>query len=206
LAQIFDIHPENPQLRLIRQAVEILRRGGVIIYPTDSAYALGCHIQDKAALQRIIRIRQLDDKHNFTLMCRDLSELATYARVNNTDYRLLKAFTPNAYTFILRATSEVPRLMLHPKRKTIGIRVPGHPVVSALLEELNEPLLSTTLILPGESEPMPEIQDIRDTLGKQVDLIIDSGFCGMEATTVVNLVDDVPVVVRRGKADPAPFE
>jgi tRNA threonylcarbamoyl adenosine modification protein (Sua5/YciO/YrdC/YwlC family) len=205
MSQIFEIHPENPQLRLIRQAVEILRRGGVIIYPTDSAYALGCHIQDKAALQRIIRLRQLNDKHNFTLVCRDLSELATYARVNNSDYRLLKAFTPGAYTFILRATSEVPRLMLHPKRKTIGIRVPDHPVVSALLAELSEPLLSSSLILPGETEPMADIDTIRDTLAKQVDLIIDSGFCGLEATTVVSLVEGVPEVLREGKADPEPF-
>jgi tRNA threonylcarbamoyl adenosine modification protein (Sua5/YciO/YrdC/YwlC family) len=205
MSQIFEIHPENPQLRLIRQAVEILRRGGVIIYPTDSAYALGCHIQDKAALQRIIRLRQLNDKHNFTLVCRDLSELATYARVNNSDYRLLKAFTPGAYTFILRATSEVPRLMLHPKRKTIGIRVPDHTLVSALLAELNEPLLSSSLILPGETEPMADIDTIRDTLAKQVDLIIDSGFCGLEATTVVSLVDGVPEVLREGKADPEPF-
>jgi tRNA threonylcarbamoyl adenosine modification protein (Sua5/YciO/YrdC/YwlC family) len=205
MSQIFEIHPENPQLRLIRQAAEILRRGGVIIYPTDSAYALGCHIQDKAALQRIIRLRQLNDKHNFTLVCRDLSELATYARVNNSDYRLLKAFTPGAYTFILRATSEVPRLMLHPKRKTIGIRVPDHPVVSALLAELNEPLLSSSLILPGETEPMADIDTIRDTLAKQVDLIIDSGFCGLEATTVVSLVDGVPEVLREGKADPELF-
>ncbi len=205
MSQIFEIHPENPQPRLIRQAVEILRRGGVIIYPTDSAYALGCHIQDKAALQRIIRLRQLNDKHNFTLVCRDLSELATYARVNNSDYRLLKAFTPGAYTFILRATSEVPRLMLHPKRKTIGIRVPDHPVVSALLAELNEPLLSSSLILPGETEPMADIDTIRDTLAKQVDLIIDSGFCGLEATTVVSLVEGVPEVLREGKADPEPF-
>jgi len=206
VSQVFEIHPQNPQLRLVRQAVEVLRRGGVIIYPTDSAYALGCHIQDKAALQRIIRLRQLDDKHNFTLVCRDLSELATYARVNNTDYRLLKAFTPGAYTFIMRATSEVPRLMLHPKRKTIGIRVPDHPVVSALLGELDEPLLSSTLILPGESEPMADIEDIRDTLARQVDLVIDSGFCGLEPTTVVSLVEGVPEVLRRGKADPAPFE
>jgi len=206
VSQVFEIHPQNPQLRLVRQAVEVLRRGGVIIYPTDSAYALGCHIQDKAALQRIIRLRQLDDKHNFTLVCRDLSELATYARVNNTDYRLLKAFTPGAYTFILRATSEVPRLMLHPKRKTIGIRVPDHPVVSALLGELDEPLLSSTLILPRESEPMADIEDIRDTLARQVDLVIDSGFCGLEPTTVVSLVEGVPEVLRRGKADPAPFE
>ncbi len=205
MAQVFEIHPENPQPRLIRQAVEILRRGGVIIYPTDSAYALGCHIQDKAALQRIIRIRQLNDNHNFTLVCRDLSELATYARVNNSDYRLLKAFTPGAYTFILRATSEVPRLMLHPKRKSVGIRVPNHPVVSALLAELDEPLLSSSLILPGETEPLADIDDIRDILAKQVDLIINSGFCGLEATTVVSLVEGVPQVLREGKADPEPF-
>jgi tRNA threonylcarbamoyl adenosine modification protein (Sua5/YciO/YrdC/YwlC family) len=206
LTLVLDIHPKNPQLRLIHQAVDVLRDGGVIIYPTDSAYALGCHLQDKAALQRIIRIRQLDKRHNFTLVCRDLSELATYARVNNTHYRLLKAFTPDAYTFILRATSEVPRLMLHPKRKTIGIRVPDHPVVSSLLGELNEPLLSSTLILPGENEPMADVGEIRETLAKQVDLILDSGFCGMEATTVISLVDDVPEVLRRGKADPSPFE
>ncbi|MDG2176939.1 MAG: L-threonylcarbamoyladenylate synthase [Gammaproteobacteria bacterium] len=206
MTQVLDIHPQNPQLRLILQAVDVLRGGGVIIYPTDSAYALGCHLQDKAALQRIIRIRQLDKRHNFTLVCRDLSELATYARVNNTHYRLLKAFTPDAYTFILRATSEVPRLMLHPKRKTIGIRVPDHPVVSALLGALNEPMLSSTLILPGESEPMADVGEIRETLAKQVDLILDSGFCGMEATTVISLVDDVPEVLRRGKADPTPFE
>jgi tRNA threonylcarbamoyl adenosine modification protein (Sua5/YciO/YrdC/YwlC family) len=205
LSQIFEIHPDNPQLLLIRQAVDILKRGGVIIYPTDSAYALGCHIQDKASLQRIIRIRQLDSKHNFTLVCRDLSELATYARVNNTDYRLLKAFTPDAYTFILRATSEVPRLMLHPKRKTIGIRVPGHPVVSALLKELNEPLLSSTLTLPGASLPMDDIDEIKDVMGKQVDLIIDSGFCGLEPTTVVSLVEGVPQVLREGKASPDAF-
>ena len=206
MTKILDIHPQNPQLRLIHQAVDVLRDGGVIIYPTDSAYALGCLLQDKAALQRIIRIRQLDKKHNFTLVCRDLSELATYARVNNTHYRLLKAFTPDAYTFILQATSEVPRLMLHPKRKTIGIRVPDHPVVSALLGELNEPLLSSTLILPGENEPMADVGEIRETLIKQVDLILDSGFCGLEATTVVSLVDDAPEVLRRGKADPSPFE
>ena len=183
----------------------ILKRGGVIIYPTDSAYALGCHIQDKASLQRIIRIRQLSVKHNFTLVCRDLSELATYARVNNSDYRLLKTYTPGAYTFILQATSEVPRLMLHPKRKTIGIRVPDHPVVSALLKELDEPLLSTTLILPEATMPMSDIDEIRDVMGKQVDLIIDSGFCGLEATTVVSLVDGAPQLLRKGKADPDPF-
>ncbi len=206
LTRILEIHAENPQLRLVRQAVDVLRQGGVIIYPTDSAYALGCHLQDKAALQRITRIRQLDKNHNFTLMCRDLSELATYARVSNTDYRLLKAFTPDAYTFILRATSEVPRLMLHPKRKTIGIRVPDHPVVTSLLGELNEPILSSTLIMPGETDPVGDIEHVRDSLANKVDLIIDSGFCGFEATTVVSLEDEAPEVLRIGKADPAPFE
>jgi tRNA threonylcarbamoyl adenosine modification protein (Sua5/YciO/YrdC/YwlC family) len=206
LTRILEIHAENPQLRLVRQAVDVLRQGGVIIYPTDSAYALGCHLQDKAALQRITRIRQLDKNHNFTLMCRDLSELATYARVSNTDYRLLKAFTPDAYTFILRATSEVPRLMLHPKRKTIGIRVPDHPVVTSLLGELNEPILSSTLIMPGETDPVGDIEHVRDSLANKVDLIIDSGFCGFEATTVVSLEDEAPEVLRIGKADPDPFE
>ena len=206
MTRILEIHAENPQLRLVRQAVDVLRQGGVIIYPTDSAYALGCHLQDKAALQRITRIRQLGKNHNFTLMCRDLSELATYARVSNTDYRLLKAFTPDAYTFILRATSEVPRLMLHPKRKTIGIRVPDHPVVTSLLGELNEPILSSTLIMPGETDPVGDIEHVRDSLAKNVDLIIDSGFCGFEATTVVSLEDAAPEVLRIGKADPAPFE
>jgi tRNA threonylcarbamoyl adenosine modification protein (Sua5/YciO/YrdC/YwlC family) len=206
LTRILEIHAENPQLRLVRQAVDVLRQGGVIIYPTDSAYALGCHLQDKAALQRITRIRQLDKNHNFTLMCRDLSELATYARVSNTDYRLLKAFTPDAYTFILRATSEVPRLMLHPKRKTIGIRVPDHPVVTSLLGELNEPILSSTLIMPGETDPVGDIEHVRNSLANKVDLIIDSGFCGFEATTVVSLEDEAPEVLRIGKADPDPFE
>ena len=206
MTRILEIHAENPQLRLVRQAVDVLRQGGVIIYPTDSAYALGCHLQDKAALQRITRIRQLDKNHNFTLMCRDLSELATYARVSNTDYRLLKAFTPDAYTFILRATSEVPRLMLHPKRKTIGIRVPDHPVVTSLLGELNEPILSSTLIMPGETDPVGDIEHVRDSLANKVDLIIDSGFCGFEATTVVSLEDEAPEVLRIGKADSAPFE
>lgn len=205
MAQFLQIHPESPQARLVRQAVDILKAGGVIIYPTDSAYALGCTLGNKAALQRISRIRQLDTKHNFTLVCRDLSELARYAKVNNTVYRLLKANTPGAFTFILRATSEVPRLMMHPKRKTIGIRVPDHPVVSALLAELDEPLLSSSLILPGEHEPPSDIEDIREELGHAVDLIIDSGFCGLQATTVVDLVEGVPEVLRTGKADPAPF-
>ena len=165
MSQLLEIHAENPQLRLIRQAVEILRAGGVMIYPTDSAYALGCRIGNKAALQKISRIRQFDANHNFTLVCRDLSEIAVYARVDNSAYRLLKAYTPGAYTFILKATSELPRLLMHPKRKTIGIRIPDHPVVASLLGELNEPILSSTLIMPGEQVPPYEIDNIKDELG-----------------------------------------
>lgn len=205
MGQYFKIHPRNPEKRLINNAVEILMRGGVIIYPTDSAYALGCQIGNKTALQKIRRIRELDFSHNFTLVCRDLSELATYARVDNTTYRLLKAFTPAAYTFILKATTEVPRLLMHPKRKTIGIRVPNHPVVTALLNEMNEPILSSTLILPGEEEPPADIEEIRDELGHAVDLIIDSGFCGVVPTTVIDLVAGTPVVLRQGKADAGVF-
>ena len=206
MSQILNIHAENPQLRLIKQAVEIIKAAGIMIYPTDSAYALGCRIGNKAALQQISRIRQLDSKHNFTLVCRDLSEFAVYARVDNSAYRLLKAYTPGAYTFILRATSEVPRLLMHPKRKTIGIRIPDHPVVEALLSELNEPILSSTLIMPGAQNPPYEINDIKDDLVHAVDLIIDSGFCGLEATTVVDLVDGSPRLLRAGKADATPFQ
>lgn len=205
MARTLVIHPENPQLRLIRQAVECLREGGVIIYPTDSAYALGCTVGNKAAMQAIVRIRQVDSRHNFTLVCRDLSEIANYARVDNSCYRLLKAYTPAAYTFIFKATSEVPRLLQHPKRKTIGIRVPGHPVVAALLGELNQPIVSSSLIMPGETEPLFDVDDMVARLGKQVDLIIDSGFCGMEATTVVDMEEGVPRILRHGKGDPAPF-
>jgi tRNA threonylcarbamoyl adenosine modification protein (Sua5/YciO/YrdC/YwlC family) len=205
MGQFFEIHPINPESRLINKAVEILKNGGVIIYPTDSAYALGCRIGNKTALQRIRRIRELDSSHNFTLMCRDLSELATYARIENSAYRLLKAFTPGAYTFILKATSEVPRLLMHPKRKTIGIRVPNHPVVSCLLTKMDEPILSSTLILPGEVDPPTDIDEIRNELANVVDLIIDSGFCGLEATTVIDLVDGTPEVLREGKADATPF-
>lgn len=205
MAQFLTIHPQNPELRLIRKAVEVVKKGGVIIYPTDSAYALGCRIGDKAALQRITKIRRLDSKHNFTLVCRDLSELAIYARVDNAAYRLLKAYTPDAFTFILKATSEVPRLLMHPKRKTIGIRVPDHPAVSLLLEELGEPILSSTLILPGEEEPPIDIDEIRDELGHAVDMILDCGFCGLEPTTVIDLVDGAPKLLRQGKADPSPF-
>ncbi len=206
MSQFFQIHPETPQARLIRQAVDIIRGGGVVVYPTDSAYALGCHIGDKQALDRIRRIRKLDDKHNFTLVCRDLSEIATYARVDNTAYRLLRHATPGPYTFILRATSEVPRRLMHAKRKTVGLRVPAHPVAEALLADLGEPLMSVTLIMPGDEYPLIDPYDIRETLEHHVDLVIDGGFCGMEATTVVDLADDVPVVLRRGKGDPEPFE
>lgn len=205
MSQFFQIHPDNPQARLIRQAVDIIRNGGVVVYPTDSAYALGCHIGDKAALDRIRRIRKLDDKHNFTLVCRDLSEIATYAKVNNAVYRQLRATTPGPYTFILLATSEVPKRLLHPKRKTVGLRVPDNAITAALLEDLGEPLMSVTLIMPGEDLPLIDPYDIRQTLEHDVDLVIDGGYCGMEPTTVVDLVDDVPVIVREGKGDVALF-
>lgn len=205
MSQYFYIHPDNPQARLVKQAVALVREGGVIAYPTDSAYALGCHIGDKPALERIIRIRELDDRHNFTLLCRDLSEIATYAKVDNATYRLLKAHTPGAYTFILTATSEVPRRILHPKRKTIGIRVPDHAICQALLGELNEPLLTTTLQLPGESDPLNDPEDIRERVGSRLDLIIDGGYGSLEPTTVVDLSGDDPVVLREGRGDPAPF-
>lgn len=205
MTRVLEIHPDNPQLRLVKQVVACVRDGGVIVYPTDSAYALGCMVGNKAALEAIVRIRQVDKGHNFTLVCRDLSEIATYARVDNSSYRLLRAHTPAPYTFILKATSEVPRLMQHPKRKTIGIRVPAHPVVAAILGELDEPLLSSSLIMPGETEPLFEIEDIRERLAHQVDLIVDSGFCGREATTVVDLEEGSPRILRIGKGDPAPF-
>ena len=184
----------------------MIRSGAVVVYPTDSAYALGCHIGDKKALDRLRRIRRVDDKHNFTLVCRDLSEIATYAKVSNTVYRLLNAFTPGPYTFILEASRDVPRRLLHPKRRTIGIRVPDNKIVLALLDELGEPLLSTTLILPGETLPMTEAEEIRDKLENDVDLVIDGGHCGIEPTTVVSLVDDVPVIVREGCGDSTPFQ
>tara|TARA_R110002110_G_scaffold415561_2_gene650840 strand:- start:40803 stop:41426 length:624 start_codon:yes stop_codon:yes gene_type:complete len=206
VSQFFQIHPDNPQARLIRQAVDIIREGGVVVYPTDSAYALGCHIGDKAALDRIRRIRKLDAKHNFTLVCSDLSEIATYAKVDNTAYRLLRHCTPGPYTFILRATSEVPRRLLHPKRKTVGLRVPDNPIAAALLADLGEPLMSVTLIMPGDELPLIDPYDIRQTLEHDVDLVIDGGYCGMEPTTVVDLADEAPIVLRVGKGDVAPFE
>ena len=205
MSQFFQIHPDNPQKRLIDQAVEMVRKGAVIVYPTDSGYALGCHIGDKSALDRIRAIRRLDDKHNFTLVCRDLAESSTYAKVDNTTYRLLKAVTPGAYTFILQATREVPR-RIQSKRKTIGLRVPDNAIVSALLEGLGEPLMSTTLILPGESNPETDPYEIRQSLEHAVDLIIDGGYGSFEPTTVVDMSDDPPQVVRRGLGNPAPFE
>ncbi len=205
MAQYFQIHPTHPQLRLIRRAVEIVRDGGVVAYPTDSSYALGCHIGDKQAMERVRRIRGVGDDHNFTLVCRDLSELAQYARVTNSDFRLLKACTPGPYTFILPATREVPRRLQHAKRKTIGLRVPEHAITRALLTELNEPLMSSTLILPGEEVPLADPEEIRRRLERQVDLIVDGGFCGLEPTTVVALEDGVATVTRVGKGDPAPF-
>lgn len=205
MSQYFDIHPDNPQARLINQAVDIIRQGGVVAYPTDSAYALGCHLGDKNAIERIRRLRQLDDKHNFTLMCRDLSELGVYAKVDNVTFRLLKANTPGPYTFILKATTEVPRRLMHPKRRTIGLRIPKHQITLDLLEALGEPLMSVTLILPDETLPLTDPEVIRDRLGKQVDLIIDGGACNLEPTTVVSLENDQVEVLRVGLGDPEPF-
>jgi tRNA threonylcarbamoyl adenosine modification protein (Sua5/YciO/YrdC/YwlC family) len=201
VSQYFVIHPDNPQQRLIRQAVEIIRNGGLIAYPTDSSYALGCQIGDKTAMERLRAIRRVNKQHNFTLVCRDLSEIATYARVDNAGYRLLKQLTPGPYTFIFKATREVPRRLQHEKRKTIGIRVPDNAIVSMLLEELGEPLMSSTLILPGEDLPLTEAEEIRDRLGHQLDLIIDGGNCGFEPTTVIDMSDDLPTVVREGKGE-----
>ena len=206
MSQFFQIHPDNPQARLVREAVDIIRAGGVIVYPTDSAYALGCHIGDKNALDRIRRIRKLDARHNFTLVCRDLSEIATYAKVDNTAYRLLKHSTPGPYTFILRATSEVPRRLMHPKRKTVGLRVPDNAIATALLADLGEPMMSVTLIMPGEEYPLIDPYDIRKVLEHHVDLVVDGGYCGMEPTTVVDLADEVPMILRAGKGDTSPFE
>jgi len=201
MAQYFQIHPTHPQLRLIKRAVEIVRHGGVIAYPTDSSYALGCHIGDKAAMERIRRIRRVEEDHNFTLVCRDLSEVAQYARVGNADYRLLKANTPGPYTFVLPATREVPRRLQHPKRKTIGLRVPDHVIAQALLAELNEPLMSSTLMLPGERQPLSDPEEIRQRLEHDVDLVIDGGFCGLEPTTVIEIEEGRATVVRQGKGD-----
>ena len=201
MSQFFQIHPVNPQSRLIRQAVDILRDGGVIAYPTDSSYALGCQIGDKYAMERIQTLRRTDKEHNFTLVCKDLSEIANYARVDNSQFRLLKAVTPGPFTFILKATHEVPRRLQNPKRKTIGIRVPDHAIVQALLAELGEPIMSSTLMLPDDPWPLNDPEEIGDRLGKQLDLIIDGGPCPFEPTTVVDWVDDTPQVLRQGRGD-----
>ena len=205
MAQLFTIHPDNPQPRLIRQAAEIVRGGGVIVYPTDSCCALGCRIGDKAAMERIRAIRDVDERHHLTLVCRDLAELGQYARVDNAQFRLLKATTPGSYTFILQATREVPKRLLHPSRRTIGLRVPDHKVVQALLEELREPLLSSTLILPEDEQPLNDPLEIRERLEKRVDLVIDAGPCGIVPTTVVDLTGDAPVIARVCKGSTAPF-
>lgn len=205
MAQFFVIHPENPQLRLIRQAADIIRAGGVIVYPTDSCYALGCQLGDRDAMMRIRAIRKVDEKHHFTLVCRDLAEISRYARVDNRQYRLLKANTPGSYTFILQASREVPRRLQHPRRNTIGLRIPDHPVVSTLLDELGEPLLSSTLMLPEDDLPLNDAEDIRERLEHHVELVVDGGPCGLEMTTVIDLTDAVPELVRQGKGDSKPF-
>jgi tRNA threonylcarbamoyl adenosine modification protein (Sua5/YciO/YrdC/YwlC family) len=205
MSQFFQIHPENPQLRLIKQAAQIIHGGGIVALPTDSCYALVCHLDDKAAVERLRRIRGVDDKHHLTLLCRDLSEIAQYARVDNRQYRLLKAATPGPYTVILEATKEVPRRLSHPSRKTIGLRVPENRIAHALLEELGQPLLGTTLILPDDSEPLTDPDEVRDQLERQVELVIDGGACSLEPTTVIDLTGEDLVLLRQGRGDAAVF-
>ena len=205
MSQFFQIHPENPQQRLIDQAVQVVRQGGVIAYPTDSGYALGCHLGEKKAIDRIKKLRALDDKHNFTLVCADLSDIGTYAKVDNRVFRLLKAHTPGAYTFILNASTEVPRLLLHPKRRSIGVRVPDHRITRGLLETLDQPLMSVTLIPVGEDLPMTDAEDIRERYGDQLDAVIDGGACHLEPTSVIDLRELPPTIVREGRGDLAPF-
>jgi len=206
MAQFFNINADNPQLRLIQQAVEIIKRGGVIVYPTDSCYALGCKIGDKEAATKLLSVRGLDSAHDLTLICRDLSELGRYAQVDNNQFRLLKAHTPGPYTFILRGTREVPKRLLHKKHDTIGLRVPAHSIVQALLEELGEPILSSTLLLEGEDVPLTEPWEIRERLEHLVELVIDGGACGLTPTTVIDLTADIPVIQRYGKGDVSAFE
>lgn len=206
MLRYFEVHPQNPQTRLLQQAVDAVRDGAVLVYPTDSGYALGCHLGDKDAVDRIRALRELDDKHNLTLVCRDLSEIATYAQVGNQAYRLLKSLTPGPYTFILDATREVPRRLQHPKRKTIGIRVPGHPIVDALLDILGEPLISTTLQMPGDEQPLTDPQEIKERLRNHVNVIIDGGLGSAQPTTIVDLTGPVPEVLRKGSGDTSMFE
>lgn len=206
MARYFDVHADNPQPRLIAQLVDLLRDGGLIAYPTDSCYALGCRVGNRDGLDRIREIRKLDDKHHFTLVCQDFAQLGQYVQISNSVFRLIKASTPGGYTFILPATREVPRQLWHPKKRTIGVRIPNHTVTRALLSELGEPLLSSTLLLPGEPEPMTEGWEIKERLDHQVDAVIDAGECGTIPTTVVDLSDDEPEIVRRGTGDPSPFE
>ena len=202
MSQYFEVHPDNPQLRLLKQAAQILHGGGIAAIPTDSSYALVCHLDDKAAVEKLRRIRGVDDKHHLTLLCRDLSELANYARVDNRQYRLMKLGTPGPFTFILEATKEVPRRVSHPSRRTIGLRVPDHRVAQELLAAFGQPLLGTTLIAPGESEPMNDAHEIRERLQQQVQAVVDAGACPMAPTTVIDLTDDEPVLIRRGRGDP----
>ncbi len=201
MSQHFSLHPDNPQPRLIRESVKLLRAGGVMVYPTDSCYAIGCMIGNKEGMERIRALRGVDDKHMFTLICRDLSEIARFARVDNKQYRMLKAATPGGYTFILEATKEVPRRLQHPKRSTIGLRVPEHAVVAALLAELDEPILSMTLQLPDDEYPLNDPEDILDRIGNRIDVLIDTGFCGIESTTIVDLTSALPELIRRGTGD-----
>jgi tRNA threonylcarbamoyl adenosine modification protein (Sua5/YciO/YrdC/YwlC family) len=205
MTQFFQIHPDNPQLRLIKQAAQIIHGGGIVALPTDSCYALVCHLDDKSAVERLRRIRGIDEKHHLTLLCRDLSEIAEYAKVDNRQYRMLKAATPGPYTFILEATKEVPRRVSHPSRKTIGLRVPENTVAHALLDELQQPLLGTTLILPNAELPLTDPEEIRDGLGRQVELVIDGGACSLEPTTVIDLTGDEPQLVRQGRGDASLF-
>jgi tRNA threonylcarbamoyl adenosine modification protein (Sua5/YciO/YrdC/YwlC family) len=205
MSQFFHIHPDNPQLRLIKQAAQIIHSGGIVALPTDSCYALVCHLDDKSAVESLRRIRGVDDKHHLTLLCRDLSEIAQYAKVDNRQYRMLKAATPGPYTFILEATKEVPRRLSHPSRKTIGLRVPENVIAHALLEELGQPLIGTTLILPGERDALTDPEEINTRLGKQIELVIDGGACSLEPTTVIDLTDDEPTLVRQGRGDASVF-
>jgi tRNA threonylcarbamoyl adenosine modification protein (Sua5/YciO/YrdC/YwlC family) len=203
MSQLFEVHPQNPQPRLLRQAAQLLHAGGVLALPTDSSYALVCHLDDKTAAAQMRRIRQVDDKHHLTLLCRDLSELSAYAKVDNRQFRLIKQATPGPYTFILEATKEVPRRLSHPSRRTIGLRVPDHPVAQALLAEFGEPLLATTLIPPGESHALNDPREIRDRFQKMLQAVVDAGACPLEPTTVIDLSGDEPVMLRQGRGDPA---